>query len=293
MKPYAALLVLGALALAGCRPAVPARPASRPTPAEPINDAALLKRLQATAQKLIQGGKIAPTATLRQQLSRKQCELILPELSQRKMTPGEIYRAHRESVLVVAGVFKCKRCPRWHTTGASGFLITPSGVFVTNYHVLNNQTNHTFVGMTSDGAIYPVKEVLAASEVDDVAIGQLDAPGVKFKPVALSTDAPVGAPVTVISHPDKQLYTLTRGVVSRYFRRTRKGKKATVMAITADFARGSSGGPVFNESGAVVGFVGSTRSVYYKVVKGKKENLQMVFKHCVPTASILKLIKAQ
>jgi len=64
-----------------------------------------------------------------------------------------------------------------------------------------------------------------------------------------------------------------------------------MMAVTADFARGSSGGPAFNDCGNVVGFVCSTSSVYYKVGQGRKDDLQMVFKNCVTAASVLKLIK--
>jgi S1-C subfamily serine protease len=95
----------------------------------------------------------------------------------------------------------------------------------------------------------------------------------------------------VISHPDRRFYTLTDGIVSRYSTSTGGGKKTSVMMITADFARGSSGGPVFNDCGAVVGYVGSTVSVYYNVDKGRKDNLQMVFKQCIPTGNVLKLIK--
>jgi len=297
------LAVICALASAGCSspppvtcapdlapPAVYAEAASdkddHPEPPEAANDLARMRNLERGAGKLIAEGKTTPTAELIKQLARKQCTLKLPAPTGEKFTPDRIYARYIDSVLVVAGVYKCKRCKRWHAGVATGFLISASGAFVTNYHVVGAK-GKTIVAMTHDGKVYPVKEVLAANQADDVAILRLDAGAAKLKPVPLSADAPVGTPVSVISHPDGRFYALTHGIVSRYAQHGRGQKLVTMMTITADFARGSSGGPVIDDRGAVVGLVSSTSSVYYT----KKQDLQMVFKHCVSGGSILKLIK--
>ena len=62
------------------------------------------------------------------------------------------------------------------------------------------------------------------------------------------------------------------------------------MSVTADFARGSSGAPIFDGLGNVVGMVASTISVYYDDEDGRQKNLQMVLKNCVPARCILDLI---
>ena len=86
---------------------------------------------------------------------------------------------------------------------------------------------------------------------------------------------------------------LPAGIISRYQKTKRANKIVPMMTITADFAQGSSGAPILDDRGRVVGLVTSTSSVYYPAKNGKKEQLQMVFKQCVPGASILKLISGK
>jgi len=258
-----------------------------------IDDLALRRVLQNTARKLMDSKKATPSAELLKQLTRKQCKITPPPARAKAMTPAQAYARCKSAVIVAAGLYKCTKCTKWHTGGASGVLIGPSGVFVTNYHVMANTRNKAMVAMTADGQVYPVTEVLAASAADDLAIVRLDAGGKRLAALPVAADSPIGTPVTVISHPKSRLYTLTAGIISRYQKTRRAGKTVDMMTITADFAQGSSGAPILDDRGSVIGLVTSTSSVYYPAKGGKKERLQMVFKQCVPGASILKLISAK
>lgn len=84
----------------------------------------------------------------------------------------------------------------------------------------------------------------------------------------------------------------TFGRISRYFRDqgTPKTPGAVMMAVTADYPRGSLGGPVISDEGCVVGMVSSTQTITY----GEKANrpVQMVMKNCVSGASIRALISS-
>lgn len=278
------------VAAAGC---VPRGTSSPPpvAPPKPIDDRATVRRLEGEASRLIASGKFTPMATLIQQLARTQCSVRIEKASRGELSPSEVYAQMAPSVLVVASIHKCTRCPRWHAGAASGFLISPTGAFVTNYHVVNAKDKHTLAAMTHDGRVFAVREVLAASEADDVAICQLEAGDARFQPLAVADGARVGEPLTVISHPSSRFYTFTRGMASRYSTGSGGGKTVITLLITADFARGSSGGPVFDRHGAVVGFVRSTHSIYYKQTKDKQENLQMVFKQCAPSSCVLRLVQ--
>jgi len=259
-----------------------------------IEDRALVGQLAEQAAQLLKEGKTAKMADLIQQLSIGRCELQIPEPTELADNPVEVYARGKHGVVVVGSLYTCKKCGKFHATTASGFVLTASGAVVTNYHVVDRRETDALVVMTDRRAVLPVRRVLAASRTDDVAILQVEAEGLTPLPLGAGLDAaPVGSPVSVISHPAGRLYCYTSGVVCRYATIQTAGQKADTVWITADFARGSSGAPVLNPKGQVVAVVRSTESIYHGASAGQPNSLQMVFKICTPTANLFGLLGSQ
>jgi hypothetical protein len=95
-----------------------------------------------------------------------------------------------------------------------------------------------------------------------------------------------------MSHPDDRFFLLSTGyVASHTLWRTTAGVEA-FMSITADFAKGSSGCPVLDEHGAVIGIVNNTESIYYDDDGHRKQlDLQMVVKNATPSWAVLPMIE--
>jgi S1-C subfamily serine protease len=261
-----------------------------------IDDKKLLSELNLHAKQLRDVKDSVKAADLLKQLNRKQCQLTLQMSGDKKLNTAEIAERSRKGVLVVSGLYKCQNCPNWHSGAASGFMLTEDGAFCTSYHVVDNAKNDTLVIMTGDGRVAPVVEVLAADKRTDLAILRANGKGFTPLPVTLNPlDAPIGGKVRVFSHPNRHFYVLSEGIISRkYLDSTRKEGSRRMISITADFAKGSSGAPVFNEYGAVIASVNNTQSTYYDVKKdGTKDNLQMVFKNTVSLEHLRTLIKAK
>ncbi len=295
-KPMKTSLLLGTafLIIAGNLNAADLRVKGGFLPGGIIDDRKLLSEINLKTIELrdAKDGAVKSAELLKQlnALDRKKCDLQLIPTGKQRLTAAETAERTRNGVLVVSGLFKCKRCPNWHSGAASGFMLTKDGVFCTSYHVVDNKDNDILVIMTGDGRIAPVVEVLAADKTADIAI--LRAKGKGFTALPVSTEAPLGAKVRVFSHPDRHFYVLSEGIISRKFLdNTRNGGRRQMFSITADFAKGSSGAPVFNEYGAVIGSVNNTQSTYYSVKNGVKDNLQMVFKNTVSMQHLLNLIQ--
>ncbi|NLF69000.1 MAG: trypsin-like peptidase domain-containing protein [Candidatus Anammoximicrobium sp.] len=257
-----------------------------------LEDRRLQSNLIRQGVALIERGRTVGTSVLCQQLAVASCQLELPQSAPTASDSAGLFLLAKDSVVVVGALYKCNNCSRWHADTASGFVISSHGAVVTNYHVVNSSTEQALVVMTADSRVYPVERVLAASRADDLAILKVDAE--ELSPLALAAGAaaaPVGSPVSIISHPDGRFYCYTAGVVSRYMKTELGGEAVDAVAVTAEYARGSSGAPVLNQQGHVVAVVSSTESIYYSEDEQRQRNLQMVFRTCVPAASLLKLIR--
>ena len=255
-----------------------------------FNDLKLGSDFQKGLEKLLEGNQSVRLADLKRQLTQKHSKVELGKIPLHSVSPNKLYDQVSKSVLVMGRLYNCGKCSKWHTSTASAFAIGRDGIIVTNYHVLEKDDGEILGAMDYKGNVYSIEKVLAVNEEDDLAILKLR--NAELTPMALGKPANVGADVWVISHPDRKMYMMTKGMVSRYNIILDKNRKpGRRMSITADYAKGSSGAPVFNRKGQVVGVVSSTNSIYYNIVNGKKENLQMVVKNCIPVESIHRLIK--
>lgn len=252
-----------------------------------VDDAAVKSAFESGLSQQFESGGLATGALISQQLREvgASSEVQCPENPDQAATPAKpdpIARA-QAATLVFGHLYLCGKCSKHHGNLAGGVVVSPDGLVLTNYHVLDFREAITFGAMTADGVVYPVEKVLAASRANDIALVKLrDAADLPYVPLA--DDLASGESLFVISHPDAHFYTLTKGFVARKYLEAKS--KAPRLQITADFAKGSSGSGVFNAAGELVGIAASTNSIYYDESEGKKDNLQMVVKSAVPLESI-------
>ncbi|MGB2678826.1 MAG: trypsin-like peptidase domain-containing protein [Candidatus Acidiferrum sp.] len=131
----------------------------------------------------------------------------------------------------------------------TGFLVRADGAVLTNYHVI--ATGNVGVVKFADGTILPVDGVLATDKFRDLAIIKIH--GKTFPTLTLgnSDQIQVGEEVVAIGNPLGLELTVSNGILSGI--RTDEKEDGKLLQITAPISRGSSGGPLFNMSGEVVG----------------------------------------
>jgi S1-C subfamily serine protease len=143
----------------------------------------------------------------------------------------------------------------------SGFFLAPEGCFLTNYHVLA-QAYRAEV-RTAEGRCYPVRGVVAVDRYWDLVVAAVACPPEEVACLDIARDPPeVGERVAVVGSPLGLEQTLSDGVVSA-LRRTSAGN---YLQISAPVSTGSSGSPVINMRGEVVGVAS------LQVIKGQNLN---------------------
>jgi S1-C subfamily serine protease len=138
-------------------------------------------------------------------------------------------------------------------SAGSGFLVQPDGVIVTNYHVIAH-TKQATVRLANQDAFDAV-EVLDLDKRKDIAVIKIKAVGLPYLNLGQSSAVEVGQPIYSLSNPLGLLQnTLSEGIVSGI----RQGDGYRYFQITAPISHGSSGSPIFDSSGKVIGIAVST-----------------------------------
>lgn len=135
------------------------------------------------------------------------------------------------------------------TALGSGFLVSPDGEIVTNYHVIKEA--HSAIVKLSNGAFFPVGGVLAMEADKDLAIIRVTGKNLPFLSLGDVDKLRIGDHVVAIGSPLGLEGTVSDGVVSAI--RDVAGRKW--IQTTAPASHGNSGGPLLDMSNHVIGVV--------------------------------------
>jgi serine protease Do len=133
----------------------------------------------------------------------------------------------------------------------SGFIIDPSGIIVTNNHVVDH-ADKIVVSLT-DGRQLPAR-VLGRDELTDVAVIKVQSnealPSVQWGD---SRKAEVGDWILAAGNPFGLGGSVSVGIISAQGRDLGSGPFDNFLQLDAPINPGNSGGPVFNMEGQVIG----------------------------------------
>jgi len=237
-----------------------------------VDDDAYTAQVVLAGEQLLREKKLVPLDSLRRQVRTKAFVIKALPVSHEKLQPPEVCERLRESTLAVGTLYKCPDCGGWHFSGSTGFVVSEDGIVSTCCHVIMEDSDPKvavafLIAADSTGRVFPVQSVLAADTEADTCF--LSISGTGLKPLPLRAGVRPWESVYCLSNPGGYFFMFTQGLVARLNRRTNAetdvhgrsngvpSRPILLLNITAEFAPGSSGAPVVDSCGNVVGQVAS------------------------------------
>jgi serine protease Do len=160
---------------------------------------------------------------------------------------SEILAENRNSIaVIVAGGNTSVRL-------GTGFFVRSTGLLLTNFHVVEGTD---LVGVKTPGSddVLWAKKATGFDIDNDLVLLEVETAAAKPVAIGDSDQAKVGEQIVVIGNPEGLEQTVSNGLLSGI--RELDGRK--LFQISAPISQGSSGSPVFNARGEVIGVVVST-----------------------------------
>ncbi len=171
-----------------------------------------------------------------------EASVIIPNVSTFKArTTREVTAAARKAVVRI----------KTDLTSGSGFIIDPSGLILTNNHVISGAEEITVY--LEDGTSY-TGTVQARDLVRDLAIVKIEATDLPFLEMGDLSQGELGQQVVVLGYPlEAESVSVTSGLVSAI--EFDSGRNITWVQTDSAINPGNSGGPMLNLRGQVIGVV--------------------------------------
>jgi S1-C subfamily serine protease len=195
------------------------------------------------------------------------------EPTKAQLTIPELVKRKANSVVNIS-TFDASKKP---DKQGSGFVVDADGTIVTAFHMLRGAS--TIAVKTHDGEIYDSIDLVQYDVRRDLAVIKIQ-PYRPLVPIAFAGDDEliIGEGAAAISNPQGLDASVSAGIISGY----RQAEGFRLIQTTAPVSPGSSGGPLFNMSGNLVGMVAS------QIDSAQSQNLNFA----VPVIYIRTLLKA-
>jgi len=203
--------------------------------------------INSVQQRLLQ----QPSGSCCSEISSSEVDNLLKDIplkysSGEEQNAEKIFKNSSEAVVFIGGMT---------TSGefgfGSGFLISPSGLVVTNYHVIGDVDKLVVALLKKEGVqLFDVNSMVVGDSLEDIAVLKIEGQNLPYIVMGDSDLANIGQTVFAIGNPQGLVNTISPGIISQ-IRELEGGIKD--FQITNPISEGSSGGALFNQNGEVIG----------------------------------------
>ena len=209
------------------------------------------------------------------ELLLKEKELnLLQEINQankknEKKNLSELYKELKKSVFRIYTIDD-----KENVSQGTAFTIDKTGIALSNYHVFENASEA--IAVNEYGDEFLINEIISYSEESDYFAFRLGPNYDNFNFLNITNTPPnIGDECFAIGNPKGLTNTISRGIISGY------RENGNLIQTDATITHGSSGGPLFNNNGEVIGITSSG-------IKGADLNFA-IYINSIPISELMEL----
>lgn len=176
---------------------------------------------------------------------RNEAKIDFSPLPEQPLTPAEIFRRVRPSVVLLT-----MQDGRGQPISLGTGFFVDRDVVATNFHVIDGAAGG-YAKIIGDGVKLTVKGTVAVDAMHDLALLEVDPSATAPLVVASRFSANIGDAAYAIGNPQGLEGTISQGIISSL----RVIGSDRLLQITTPISPGSSGGPVLDQSGTVIGYL--------------------------------------
>lgn len=226
---------------------------SRPVSAEPVAHVRKL-RLSSPVVLILSAGAVIALLCITYNFNQSKASLVghaatlpaaskaAPEPPPVKLSPGDISTKYSDAVVVLENYNDQGQI----ASQGSGFICSPDGMVLTNYHVIRGASRMT--ARMHDQTIHEAEYVGGFDMQHDIAAIKIDGASLPSVRVGTSFGVKTGDHVVVLGAPLGLESTLSDGIISAI----REAGTFRIFQTSAPISHGSSGGPIFDDYGNVI-----------------------------------------
>lgn len=183
------------------------------------------------------------------ELKLKESELALlkSELNNKKTTKKTLNTLYEE---VKKSVYLIYTKSNNSVGQGSAFVVTPDGIAISNFHVFENASEA--IAINEEGQEFMITEIIETNQDEDYIIFKIGPIKTPLSYLKISSDlAKIGDDCFTVGNPEGLTQTISKGLISSYRNNNR------LIQTTTEITHGSSGGPLLNLEGNVIGITTS------------------------------------
>ncbi len=187
---------------------------------------------------------------------------------------SNLFTRQADSIVSISTVGK-----KANRTG-TGFIVTSDGYIVTNNHLIK-KAKKIFVKLRNKQT-YRHVSIIKSDANKDIALIKIDAKGLKAVTLGNSNNVQIGQRVVAIGNPLGLENTISDGLISAL---RSVNDQLELLQISVPLSQGSSGGPLFNLKGEVIGITTASLS------QGQSLNFAVPINYAKPLLSGIRVSK--